>query len=194
MSDFADNALVQKLKEFGLAYEVYSHVACTTADELVANVPLASDKETHTKNLFFKDKKHGMFLVTHATSTTFNTKQLGALLKLEGKVNMRLADATLLDKHLKAQPGHVGPLCIANDESKEIKLILDKALMDYETIHSHPARNDASVKLAPAVLQEFMTKAGVEPIIVDFTAVPQAPTGGAPPAKGEKKQGGGKQQ
>mmetsp|Transcript_11916 Transcript_11916/g.28539 ORF Transcript_11916/g.28539 Transcript_11916/m.28539 type:complete len:711 (+) Transcript_11916:317-2449(+) len=194
MGDFADNALIKKLNEFGLKHEVYSHVACTTADELVANVPLGSDKETHTKNLFFKDKKHGMFLVTHATSTTFNTKQLGALLKLEGKVNMRLADATLLDKHMKAKPGHVGPLCIVNDESKEVKLILDKALMDYEVIHSHPAQNDASVKLAPSVLQEFMTKAGVEPVIVDFTAAPPAPAGGAPQQKGEKKQGGGKQQ
>ncbi|KAL3934959.1 MAG: hypothetical protein SGBAC_009436, partial [Bacillariaceae sp.] len=112
MGDFADNALIKKLNEFGLKHEVYSHVACMTADELVANVPLGSDKETHTKNLFFKDKKHGMFLVTHATTSTFNTKQLGALLKLEGKVNMRLADATLLDKQLKVQPGHVGPLCI----------------------------------------------------------------------------------
>lgn len=195
MGDFADNALIQKLNEFGLKHEVYSHVACTTAEELVANVPLGSDKETHTKNLFFKDKKHGMFLVTHATSTNFNTKQLAALLKLDGKVNMRLADAALLDTHMKAQPGHVGPLCICNDESKEVKLVLDKALMDYEVIHSHPAKNDASVKLAPSVLLEFMAKVGVEPIIVDFSAAPAAPAGGAPPQqKGEKKQGdGGKQ-
>lgn len=194
MGDFADNALIKKLNEFGLNYEVYSHVACMTAEELVANVPLGSDKETHTKNLFFKDKKHGMFLVTHATSTTFNTKQLGALLKLDGKVNLRLADGATLDKHLKAQPGHVGPLCMANDESKEVKFILDMALLDYETIHSHPAQNDASVKLAPSVLQEFMTKAGVELVILDFAAAPSAPAGDAPEQKVEKKQGGGNQQ
>jgi hypothetical protein len=191
--DFADNLLVQKLNEFGLQHEVYSHVACMTADELVANVPLASDKETHTKNLFFKDKKHGMFLVCQATATTFNTKQLATLLNLKGKVNMRLADATLLDKHLKVQPGHVGPLCIANDSSKEVTLVLDGALMDYDVIHSHPAQNDASVKLAPSALTEFMTKAGVEPVIVDFGPAPQADAGGKapanrPPASKEPKQ------
>lgn len=168
--DFADNALVQKLKEFGLEHEVYSHVACMTADELVSNVPLASTKETHTKNLFLRDKKHGLFLVTHATSTTFNTKQLGQLLKLQGKVNLRLADAALLDQHLKAKPGHVGPLCIVNDSSKEVTLVLDKALMDYDVIHSHPAQNDASVKLAPSALNEYMTKAGVEPVVLDFAS------------------------
>lgn len=193
--EFADNALVQKLVEFGLEYEVYSHAACMTADELVANVPLASEKETHTKNLFFKDKKHGMFLVSHATSTTFNTKQLGKLLKLQGKVNMRLADATLLDKHLKAEPGHVGPLCIANDESKEVTLVLDKALTDYDFVHSHPAKNDASVKLAPSVLLDFMTKAGVEPIVLDFSAEGGDAGAQAPPAQSKKpKQDKSKQQ
>jgi prolyl-tRNA synthetase len=186
--DFADNLLVQKLVESGVQHEVYSHTTCMTAEELVSNVPLASDKETHTKNLLFKDKKHGFFLVTHATASTFNTKQLGKLLNLQGKVNMRLADATLLDKYLKVKPGCVGPLCISSDESKEVKLVLDKSLMDYDIIHSHPGRNDASVKLAPSALMEYLTKAGVEPVVVEFGAAP--PAGSAPPAvKKQPKQG-----
>eukprot|EP00529_Nitzschia_sp_RCC80_P004441 CAMPEP_0113504732 /NCGR_PEP_ID=MMETSP0014_2-20120614/34883_1 /TAXON_ID=2857 /ORGANISM="Nitzschia sp." /LENGTH=923 /DNA_ID=CAMNT_0000399883 /DNA_START=41 /DNA_END=2809 /DNA_ORIENTATION=- /assembly_acc=CAM_ASM_000159 len=168
--DFSDNVIVEKLTEYGLDFDVYPHTACMTAEELVENVQLGSGKETHTKNLFFKDKKHGLFLVVHATSSKFNTKQLGKLLNLQGKVNMRLADAASLDKYLKAQPGCVGPLCIINDESKEVKLVLDKALVDdYEFIHSHPLRNDASVKLTPAVLKDYLSKSGVEPVIVDFS-------------------------
>jgi hypothetical protein len=198
--EFADNALVAKLKELGLEHEVYSHPACMTAEELVSNVPLASEKETHTKNLLFKDKKHGLFLVTQATASTFNTKQLGKLLKLEGKVNMRLADATLLDKHLQAKPGCVGPLCIVNDASKEVTLVLDKAIMDYDFVHSHPLRNDASVKLTPAVLKDYLAKSGVEPVVVDFSSGGddggKAPSNRPPEskaAKGEKKQGEKKQ-
>ena len=169
--DFADNPLIQRLQSFGLEYSVYGHAPCMTAEELVANVPLAGPKETHTKNLFLRDKKHGMYLVTHATSTNFNTKQLGTLLNLQGKVNLRLADGTLLDQHLQVQPGCVGPLCIVNDTSKEVTLVLDKALMDnYEYIHSHPLRNDASVKLTPAALKDYLAKAGIEPIILDFSA------------------------
>eukprot|EP00339_Tiarina_fusa_P000840 CAMPEP_0117014268 /NCGR_PEP_ID=MMETSP0472-20121206/11605_1 /TAXON_ID=693140 ORGANISM="Tiarina fusus, Strain LIS" /NCGR_SAMPLE_ID=MMETSP0472 /ASSEMBLY_ACC=CAM_ASM_000603 /LENGTH=908 /DNA_ID=CAMNT_0004717781 /DNA_START=132 /DNA_END=2855 /DNA_ORIENTATION=- len=199
--EFADNVLVGKLNELGLEHEVYSHPTCMTAEELVANVPLASEKETHTKNLFFKDKKHGLFLVVHATASTFNTKQLGKLLKLEGKVNMRLADATLLEKHLQAQPGCVGPLCIVNDTAKEVTLVLDKALMDYDYIHSHPLRNDASVKLTPAVMNDYLAKSGVEPVVVDFSTEGgdgggKAPANRPPAAKapkGEKKQGGAQQ-
>lgn len=168
---FSDNASVSKLREFGLDFEVYGHEACMTADELVEKVPLSSDKETHTKNLFFKDKKHGLFLVTQAVSSDFNTKQLGSLLNLQGKVNMRLANAEALEKHLEVKPGCVGPLCIVNDSSKEVTLVVDKTLLDgsYDYIHSHPLRNDASVKMKPVVLEEFFKKAGIEPAVVDFS-------------------------
>ncbi len=169
-SELADNSIIAKLNEFGVPFDAYMHVACMTAEELIENVKLASDKETHTKNLFFKDKKHGLFLVVHATNTTMNTKQLGTLLALDGKVNMRLAEAAFLDEKLKVKPGCVGPLCIVNDESKEVKLILDKALLDYDLVHSHPLRNDASIKLTPAALQEYLSKASVEPIIIDFAS------------------------
>jgi prolyl-tRNA synthetase len=193
-----DNPLIQKLKEFGIQMEAYAHQACMTAEDLVANVPLPSDKETHTKNLFFKDKKHGLFLVTHATASTFNTKQLGKLLKLDGKVNMRLADAATLDKHLGVKPGCVGPLCIVNDDSKEVTLVLDKALTDstYDFVHSHPLRNDASVKLTPAALLEYLNKAGFEPVILDFTQEAGDDTGGKAPANRppeSKSKGEGKQ-
>ena len=186
-----DNALILKLNEFGVEYEAYTHVGCMTAEELVENVKLPSEKETHTKNLFFKDKKHGLFLVVHATATTMSTKQLAKELKLDGKVNMRLADADFLEEKLHVKPGCVGPLCIINDNSKEIKLILDKALMDYDYIHSHPLQNDASVKMSPAALQEYLTKAGVEPTFVDFSSSAGGGGGGggnaAPKPKAEAK-------
>lgn len=173
---FADNATVKKLRELGVEFDVYAHEACMSADELVKNVPLSSDKETHTKNLFFKDKKHGLFLVTQATSSTFTTKQLGEKLNLQGKVNMRLANSEALEQHLKVKPGSVGPLCIVNDDSKEVTLVVDKSLVDgsYDFVHSHPQRNDASVKIKPAALEDFFKKAGIEPSVVDFSGTESA--------------------
>uniref|UniRef100_A0A7S0TAC5 proline--tRNA ligase n=1 Tax=Pseudo-nitzschia delicatissima TaxID=44447 RepID=A0A7S0TAC5_9STRA len=199
---FPDNASVSKLREFGLEFEVYAHETCMTADELVEKVPLPSEKETHTKNLFFKDKKHGLFLVTHAVSSTFNTKQLGALLKLQGKVNMRLANTEALEKHLNVKPGCVGPLCIVNDIAKEVTLVMDKTLLDgsYDYIHSHPLRNDASVKMTPAVFEDFFKKAEIEPAVVDFSdkdasgTTQPAASGSGPSSKGKQKNPPKKQQ
>jgi len=201
--DFTDNPLVQKLQDFGLEYEAYGHPKCMTADELSANVPLSSTtKQTHTKNVFFKDKKHGLFLVTTATSTTFNNKQLGTLLNLTGKVNMRLAPEETLMKTLQVKPGCVGPLCMINDAANEVTLVLDKALTEgapdgpYDYIHSHPLRNDVSVKMKPAVLMEFLTKAGIAAKVVDFSAEVNKTGGGgtATTASSAAKKKGGKQQ
>eukprot|EP00535_Pseudo-nitzschia_heimii_P006702 CAMPEP_0197180824 /NCGR_PEP_ID=MMETSP1423-20130617/5295_1 /TAXON_ID=476441 /ORGANISM="Pseudo-nitzschia heimii, Strain UNC1101" /LENGTH=912 /DNA_ID=CAMNT_0042630953 /DNA_START=83 /DNA_END=2821 /DNA_ORIENTATION=- len=186
-STLPNNVCIDKLTEFGLEFEVYTHEKCMTADELVEKVLLSSEKETHTKNLFFKDKKHGLFLVTHSVSSTFNTKQLGGLLNLQGKVNMRLANAEALEKHLKVKPGCVGPLCIVNDDSKEVSLVIDKSLLDgtYDYIHSHPLRNDASVKMKPIELEAFFKKAGIEPTVVDFSE--KGPATASQPSTSSKK-------
>jgi hypothetical protein len=79
----------------------------------VADVPLTKTQtETHTKNLFLRDKKHGLFLVTVSTASAVNTKDSGQKLKLAGKTNLRMADEALLDACLHVKPGTVGPLSI----------------------------------------------------------------------------------
>ena len=174
-----DNAILAKLQELGIEYDWYEHTLSKTADELVANVPIPA-QETHTKNLFFKDKKNGLFLVTIATKNTINTKTLGKeKLGLTGKVNLRLADEKLLDQHLKVKPGCVGPLAIMNDEAKDITLVLDEDLMKASKIHPHPLLNDQSVSMTPAALTDYLAKIGVEPMMVSFD---EAPAGGAAPA------------
>jgi prolyl-tRNA synthetase len=175
MNNNNDNPILQLLDQFGLSYELYDHVKCTTAEELVANVPVGPN-ETHTKNLFLRDKKHGYFLVSMSTeSSNVNTKELGKILKLAGKTNLRLADESLLDSKLHVQPGCVGPLTIAmadpkaSDEEK-VTLVLDRSLLEkYQIIHSHPLRNDQSVKLTPDALRTFFQKVGVEPVLIDGT-------------------------
>ena len=159
-----------------------------TADELVSNVPLSAESnETHTKNLFFKDKKHGLFLVTTCTDAEMNTKQLGKMLKLEGKVNLRLADETLLQDKLGCKKGCVGPLAIMNNADKDVTLVLDEKLMGYTKIHSHPLRNDASTALVPKDLMAFLTECGVEPVMIAFPKKGDKPaTTTTAPAAGEK--------
>ncbi|KAL7565933.1 hypothetical protein ACA910_008394 [Epithemia clementina (nom. ined.)] len=174
--DDATNPILQKLQASGLSYELYDHVRCVTAEELIANVPVNYDGgETHTKNLFLRDKKHGHFLVTlHAHNTTFSTKQLAQLLKLSGKSNLRLADEATLWEKLHVKPGCVGPLCMALadlslPEKERVTLVLDQALLQCQIIHSHALRNNASVKLTPTDLQTFLTQhCQVTPVILDF--------------------------
>mmetsp|Transcript_23254 Transcript_23254/g.32572 ORF Transcript_23254/g.32572 Transcript_23254/m.32572 type:complete len:731 (+) Transcript_23254:72-2264(+) len=195
--DFSENALVKKLVELGIDHQVYGHVLCDTAEELVTNVKLPSEKETHTKNLFLRDKKHGLFLVTVHPSSHVNTKDLGKMLKLEGKTNLRFADAALLDECLGCKPGTVGPLAIVNDTEGKVTQVLDQKLLDFEKIHSHPLQNDASVVLTPADLQSYLAKVGHEPTVLEFGDAPlpgKVPSNRPPQAKTGDKKGGQQQQ
>jgi len=188
--NLSDNALVKKLVELGIDHKVYGHVSCETAEDLVSNVALPSEKETHTKNLFLRDKKHGLFLVTVHPSSHVNTKELGKMLKLEGKTNLRFADKALLEECLTCQPGTVGPLAIVNDVEQKVTQVLDQKLLEFEKIHSHPLRNDASVILSPADLQSYLVQVGHEATVLEFGDAPPAGKGPAnrPPQSKSKKQ------
>lgn len=181
-----DNVILQALESHGIDFTAYEHEACSTAEDLVAKVKLPSEKHSHTKNLFLRDKKHGLFLVSVRPNADTSTKNLAKALQLAGKTNMRMADASILEELLNVKPGHVGPLCMIQpgvkarteenkDDKTAITFVLDKALLEnFEVIHSHPLRNDMSVQLTPAALKDVMKKAGVEPVVLDFADAPLA--------------------
>jgi len=167
-----NNLVLETLSKLSIPHTVYSHPHCLTADDLVQNVPIPSE-ETHTKNVFFQDKKHGLYLVTSKTDTVVNTKNLGLLLKLQGKVNFRLADEETLKNTLGVAKGCVGPLAMIYNRTTEIPvtLVLDQRLFetDIRKIHSHPLRNDMSCALTPQDLQRVFTEIGVQPLYLSFT-------------------------
>lgn len=164
-----NNPILALLDEYKIEYTHYHHETCMTAEELVEHVPLPSLHESHCKNLFLRDKKHGLFLVVCKPTTVIHTKSLGGMLALQGKTNFRLADNLALEEILGVQPGCVGPLCIVNDQHKQVTLVLDQALMEFDKVHSHPLYNDQSVSMTPAALQTYLDKVGAKVIILDFT-------------------------
>lgn len=200
--EFRDNAIVQKLGALGIPSRTYAHTLSMTAEDLVANVPLSSANAIHTKNLFFKDKKHGLFLITVAPDAHVNTKAVAKELGLTGKVNMRMGPEDVLMEKLGCAKGCVGPLAMANDADHEVTFVFDAALLadaGIEEVHSHPLRNDASTVVAPADLMAYFEKCGVEVHVQEFAkkgdapaVAPAASSKGKPkdkpkPAKGQGK-------
>jgi len=168
-ADFSMNEIVKKLDEMSISHNTFAHKLSLKVEELVANVPLPAG-ETHTKNLFFKDKKHGIFLVCVKPESDVNTKALGKALKLEGKVNLRLANEDLLMEKLGVKTGCVGLLSMINNVDKDVTLVLDESLFadDVMKINSHPLTNNASTALAPADVKKFLDNVGVEAVFLPF--------------------------
>ena len=182
-ADFSMNQIVKKLNELSISHNTYAHALSVKVEELIANVPIGAG-ETHTKNVFFKDKKHGFFLVSVKPESDVNTKLLGKALGLSGKVNLRMASEDLLMEKLGVKTGCVGPLSIINNTDKDVTLVLDEGLFadDVKLIHSHPLTNDASTALTPADLKKYVEAAGVEPVILPFGTKDENAAAGKAPA------------
>lgn len=71
-----------------------------------------------------------------------------------------------------------------NDTAGEVKLVLDKKLLDAQFVNCHPLQNDKTVALNPNDLLKFVRHFKHEPVLVDF----DAPVADAPVEAEEKKQ------
>jgi len=167
--EISGNAAIDKLNELGISNMTYAHEAAMTVEEQLEKI--SSLDGAKTKNLFLRDKKHGMFLVTAAHDTLTETKSIAALLKLPTSTNLRFADEKYLLEVLGVKQGSVGPLSLINDTENQAKFVLDKKLVDADVVISHPLRNDLSTAMASKDLIFYAEKCNHEPIILDFSAV-----------------------
>jgi prolyl-tRNA synthetase len=178
------NAITSLLKELKIESQTYQHDAAFTVEEQAVHV--GHLKGALTKNLFLRDKKHGLFLVTTRADRDVNMKTVGNLLKLSGS-NLRFGDEELLIEKLGIIRGAVSPFALVNDSVKEVTFCIDKALMDEEIINIHPLRNDRTTSISPANLIAFLDHIDHKPTILEFPAegaalpaVPVKPAAKAP--------------
>ncbi|POM80087.1 Proline-tRNA ligase, partial [Phytophthora palmivora] len=187
----ADVEVAAALASLSIAYEKHEHRELPTTEDVIAE--LSHLPGLSTKNLVFKDKKEGLFLVTAAPTTVVDTKKLGARLHAAGiggkKWNLRFAGEDVLASTLKVTKGSVSPLCVMHDAKNEVRFVLDKALLDTTQVNCHPLRNDQTYSIQAQDLLKFVKHYNHEPIVVDFAAQMEetAPVAKALKAKKEEK-------
>lgn len=120
----------------------------------------------HTKNLFLKDRKGRLFLVTALENAQIDLKSLHT--QIGGSGRLSFGSAELLQEVLGVQPGAVSPLGLVNDAERRCKLVLDKALMNFEMLNFHPLDNRLTVSVSPTGLDKLLAHTGHEPQFVEF--------------------------
>lgn len=156
--------IAQRFSKLGIAATTYAHPPVFTVEE-------GLDYERHmpgghTKNLFLKDKKGELCLVTAWQDSTIDLKSLSGRI---GMGRFSFGSAALMQQVLGVTPGTVTPLSLMNDADKRIKtFVLDAALMGFDVVNCHPLRNDRTTALTPADLVKFVEDAGYAPVILPF--------------------------
>lgn len=112
----------------------------------------------HTKNLFLKDKKGRLFLVTAEADARVDLKRLHQTIGASGRLSF--GSAELLRETLGVEPGSVTPLALVNDETGLVSFVLDARLAQDEIINVHPLVNTMTTSLAVADLVAFLAGTG----------------------------------
>lgn len=120
----------------------------------------------HTKNLFVKDKKSRHFLIVARESARIDLKRLHETIGGSGRVSFGNAQALM--EMLGVEPGSVCVFAAINDTQKAVTVVLDKGLLEHETIHAHPLRNTMTTAIARADLLRFLASIDHAPLILNL--------------------------
>jgi Ala-tRNA(Pro) deacylase len=151
------------LDAHGIAHRTVDHPPVFTVAE--GHDIKAAMPGGHTKNLFLKDAKDQLLLVSALAETAIDLK---ALPKAIGSARLSFASAALMEEVLGVTPGSVTAFALINDTERRVRFVLDKALMDHETVNFHPLTNAATTAVSKGGLLAFLAALGVEPMLVDF--------------------------
>jgi len=164
-------ALFARFEALGIAHRTYEHDPIFTVEEgahLKAQWPGG-----HSKNLFLKDKKGRLVLISAKDETEVPLKHLHHHLDV-GRLSF--ANAALMEEVLGVTPGAVTIFALMNAAASQLThVILDAALMACGPVHFHPLENTATTAISPQDLLRFVADCGFEPQIVDFSALPDLP-------------------
>lgn len=155
-------ALFALLTQHGISHDTVRHPALFTVEQ---SKELRGEIEGHhVKNLFLKDKKSQLFLVTARESTVIDLKTLHQVIGGQGRLSF--CSAEQLMQHLGVEPGSVTPLSLINDKSQAVRFVLDQALLDGQRINVHPLLNTMTTGLSREGFMAFLTLTGHTPQIL----------------------------
>jgi Ala-tRNA(Pro) deacylase len=155
---------MERLAELGIKTATVDHPPVFSVEEsgeLYENIPGG-----HTKNLFLKDAKGALFLIVAHHRTRVDLKRLPPVI---GSARLSFGRADLLEEVMGVKPGSVTAFAIMNDAGQQVRVVMDRSLMEFDTINLHPMENTATTSIARDDLLRFIRATGHTPQIAALT-------------------------
>jgi Ala-tRNA(Pro) deacylase len=158
--------LLAYLDQLGIATTTVEHPPLHTVEDsraLRGKIPGG-----HTKNLFLKDKKGRLFLLTLGETDIVDLKRVHEKIGAQGRVSFGSAEQ--LEEVWGVRPGAVTPFGAVNDHEGRVTVVLDAGLLRHARLNFHPLVNTRTTGLASAELVMFLRATGHEPMIVPLAS------------------------
>ena len=154
------------LDSIGVAHDTIDHPAVFRVGEgedVKAQIPGA-----HTKNLFLKDAKDRLWLISAEDKAVIDLKRLHHVI---GSARLSFGNAALMEEALGVTPGSVTAFALVNDPRRRVTFVLDRALAEAERVNFHPLVNTGTTGVSREGFRAFLKAVGVTPMVVDFAAM-----------------------
>lgn len=151
------------MAEHDIAQTTHDHPAVFRVEEgldLKADMP-----GVHTKNLFLKDKKGRLWLISAAQDTVIDLKKAHRPM---GSDRLSFGNEELMWETLGVRPGSVTALGVINDIEHKVRFVLDRRLHEAEIVNFHPLTNTATTALDQTAFRRVLALLDRDPIVVDF--------------------------
>lgn len=158
--------LLAFLDAHGIDHSTLDHPAVFRVgegEEIKAGLPGA-----HTKNLFLKDGKGQLWLISAKDTTRIDLKRLPDVI---GSARLSFGNEALMEAALGVTPGSVTAFALINDTEHRVRFVLDRALAQADIVNFHPLTNTATTAVSREGFKRFLQAAGVTPMVVDFEAM-----------------------
>jgi len=160
--------LLAYLTHLGVDHETVEHPPLHTVEDSQAH--RGDIPGGHSKNLFVKDKKSRLYLLTLGEETPVDLKRVHEKIGANGRVSFGSAD--LLEEVWGVRPGAVTPFGAINDKTARVTVVLDAELMAHARVNFHPLVNTRTTGLSPEGLLAFLRATGHAPLIVALRSAP----------------------
>ncbi len=129
------------LDELKIAYEVVTHPAATTTE--LADKYIEGVDGVRSKTLFLRDKKKKNFYLVILDDK--KSVDMAKLASLTGEKRLQFASADSLKEKMGLEPGVVSIFGLLNNKDHDIKIYIDKEIINEERISFHPNVNTKTI-------------------------------------------------
>lgn len=119
------------------------------------------------KNLFLCNRQETQFyLLMMPGDKPFKTKDISAQIN---SARLSFAKPEYMEKYLNIKPGAVSIMGLMNDSENQVQLLMDREVIEAETIGCHPCVSTSSLRIKTKdILNVFLPAVNHSPIIVDL--------------------------
>ena len=155
--------LLAMLDQRSISHHTLDHAPMWTVED--AKAIRAPSPHGHTKNLFVRNKKGKMWLLTLHEDRKVDLKATAALL---GANRFSFASPERLMHYLGVTPGAVSAFSILNDVTHQVRFFVDEALMADPEWHIHPLVNTRTTTIKRETLLAFLHDQGFSHQVLRF--------------------------